>query len=171
MAYPPPEKLGTIDVNGKTQPASDWTIGPGVPLCRTNSKLPLGQYPKRMDETFIVPGFHYPFFPPATVLVEDPPTKNLVPDLVLDEKYPNFVVNGSPAPPGGGIMFDQVTPALSTNTFFGDAVSNAFDVIKDEANGLQHFNLDADRGYGWKTWNPAAGSVPANPPVLVDKEL
>jgi hypothetical protein len=168
FGFQPSWKLGTIDLNGKTQPVNDYTIGPGVPLCRTNNKLPSGTYPKSMDATLGTPDFNYSSFPPPTVLLEtaNVPAENLIPG----DLYPNHVVDESPPPSGGGMMSDPANPPLSNHTFFGDAVSNAVEVIKANALGLQDFNLDADRGYGWKTWRPTFGSFPAVPPVSVDKE-
>jgi hypothetical protein len=47
---------------------------------------------------------------------------------------------------------------------FGDAVSNALELIK-EPGKIPNYNLDADRGYGWKGWHPQPGSDPTTLPV------
>jgi len=35
---------------------------------------------------------------------------------------------------------------------------------------LPPYNLDADRGYGWKTWNPQVGTFPGSGQVNNPKE-
>jgi hypothetical protein len=50
---------------------------------------------------------------------------------------------------------------------FGGALANAVAVVQAQAQGLVSYNLDGDRGYGWKTWHPKAGTSPANPDVPV----
>jgi hypothetical protein len=64
----------------------------------------------------------------------------------------------------GGILTNGAYP--SRDQGFGDAVANAVQVLESEAKGLPNYNLDADRGYGWKTWNPKAPSKPKDPPVV-----
>jgi hypothetical protein len=54
----------------------------------------------------------------------------------------------------------------SINMFFGDALANAQQLITAHAKGLPRYNLDADRGYGWQTWDPAVGTFPGNGTVV-----
>jgi hypothetical protein len=160
LAYPPPGKLGTINLNGQTQPAVDQTPGQGVPLTRTNGfgggPADRARYPREFDATNQAPDLNFISFPQT--VEEQPATINWIPANL----YPNFVVNGAGLQ-NGGILSAPVYP--TANKFFGDAVSNALQVIAHNGVGLHNYNLDADRGYGWLGWHPAAGSTPATPPV------
>ena len=53
-------------------------------------------------------------------------------------------------------------PFPSRNQFFGDAVANAKALIASLAKGLPRYNLDADRGYGWKTWVAQVNTFPGS---------
>ena len=170
LAYPPAAKLGAVDVDGNTHPVVDKTPpGLGVPLCKSNtfgvaSAAAVGLYPQLMDTTNPAANFadlNFNAFP--LVGVEGAQTEDLIPG----NQYPNFVVNGSGLQ-NGGLMVDGVFP--TRGVVFGDAVSNAVALIGSDGKGLPNYNLDGDRGYGWKTWNPHPGTVPANPPVQPDSE-
>ena len=51
----------------------------------------------------------------------------------------------------------------------GGAVANAVSVIQTEAMTLVDYNLDGDRGYGWKCWRPKVGTEPKS--GTVDPEI
>jgi hypothetical protein len=175
LAYPPPGKLGTVDASGQTHPAVDKTPPSGMPLCRTHPTVTavLGamggaMYPLQMDATVPpppatgLPDLDFSSFPQAAA--ETPLTM----DFPNPGVYPDFVVNGAGLQ-NGGVLVDGTYP--SRNQFFGDAVSNAVAVVQNEGKDLPGYNLDADRGYGWKSWNPKAGSTPRNPPVIDVQEV
>jgi hypothetical protein len=164
LGYPPPNKLGTIDpATGKTVPAQDKTTSSFVAFCRSNALS--GEdggrpYPHTMDTSNSQSPFadlNFPSYPLTNV--EEPSTLNLIPP----GKYPVLVVNGAGLQ-NSGMLVDGTYP--SRKLLFGDAVSNALEIIKNNGQGLPNYNLDADRGYGWKTWNPKPGSMPATPPVV-----
>jgi hypothetical protein len=165
LAYPPPAKLGTIDPNGKTLPATDSTPQNGVPFCRSNALSGAGtgndtRYPHTMDTTnpqASVADLNFASYPNTPL--EAPTTRNLIPANM----YPNFVVNASGLQ-NGGVLIDGTYP--SRYQFFGDAVSNAMQVIQNSGVSLPDYNLDADRGYGWKAWTPKSGTTPDTPPVV-----
>jgi len=179
LAYPPPILLGGPDANGNVQPATDFTTMPGdsapsslpnnappssgVALTRTNpiSTDRDGGYPRRLDPQVIAPDFDFFRYPlPSVVGVEADPTQNLIPAF----KYPDYVLNGSGLA-NGGMLNAGAFP--SRYAFFGDAVSNARQLIAANGNALPDYNLDADRGYGWQGWHPAVLSNPGAPPVDV----
>jgi hypothetical protein len=169
LAYPPPYQLGTIDANGNTQPVIDKTPGGGVPLCLSNN-FDTPAYPRIMDDTILtLPDLNFACYPPT--VMETPSAQNLIPLNV----YPNFVVDGTGPGPGPGLQNGGILSDLSTlpssNQLFGDAVSNAVQVIENNGNNLQNYNLDADRGYGWKTWTPKGTWTAGDLPLLYDPEL
>jgi hypothetical protein len=157
LAYPPPHKLGTIDTNGNTRPAIDDTPAAGVPLCRSSSMSTI--YPRVRDKSnpsIKFADFNY-FSYPVVPGWELPTTEH----LIQSDLYPNFVVNGTGLGLNNSILTDGPVPSGATllvsqkvldKHVFGDAVSNAVDLIQQDGIGLQNYNLDADRGYGWRTW-------------------
>ncbi|HVT95489.1 MAG TPA: hypothetical protein VHD76_21745 [Bryobacteraceae bacterium] len=159
LAYPAPAKLGTVDVNSVTHPAVDLSPNGGVPLTRTNGggpniagfKFP---YPRQMDAGNA--GFadlNFGVFPNTPE--ETPGTLN----FPLGPSYAETVVSTSGLQ-NGGLMVDGAFP--SRNQFFGDAVSNAVQLISSHAKGMPRYNLDADRGYGWKTWIAQVNTFPGS---------
>jgi hypothetical protein len=68
----------------------------------------------------------------------------------------------------GGMLASTAFP--SDNMFFGDAVANAQQLLADQAQKLPRYNLDADRGYGWKAWNPPINTLPGNGAIPNPKE-
>jgi hypothetical protein len=167
VAYPPPAKLGTgPDIFGNTIPVTDKTVPNGVPLCRTNA---LGgdpfkpeEYPRQLDTTLQgAADLNFQSFP--AVAAEIPGTHN----LIAAGQYPNIAVTGVGLS-NGGLLANGTYP--SRYQIFGDAVSNALQVIANDGAGLPDYNLDGDRGYGWKGWHPKAGTVPANPPVMDEQD-
>jgi hypothetical protein len=168
LAYPPPARLGTgPDIFGNTIPLADKTPPNGVPLCRTNA---LGggdlfkpeEYPRQLDTTQqSAADLNFQSFP--AVAVEIPRTHN----LIAAGQYPNIAVNGVGLS-NGGLLANGTYP--SRYQIFGDAVSNALQLITNDGAGLPDYNLDGDRGYGWKGWHPKAGTVPANQPVMDEQD-
>lgn len=169
LAYPPPSKLGTIDpMTGLTVPAQDKTATSFVAWCRTNDLSGPNAsppYPRTMDTSNSqtpLADFNFASYPATRT--EEPSTQN----LIAGGNYPVMVVNAAGLQ-NGGMLADGAYP--SRNMFFGDAVSNALQIIKNNGQGIPNYNLDADRGYGWKTWNPKPGSLPATPPVEDEAEV
>jgi hypothetical protein len=175
LAYPPPVLLGGPDVNGNTQPATDLTPDPnlgqpspipdgnvapstGVPLTRSNAlSTDDSGYPRARD-TSVQKSADLDFASyPLTASLETPLARNLIPP----DKYPDLVLNGLGLT-NGGMTDDGVYPSRYES--FGDAVSNALELIK-EPGKIPNYNLDADRGYGWKGWHPQPGSDPTTLPV------
>jgi hypothetical protein len=94
---------------------------------------------------------------------EPPFTKTLI-QTGPSGPYPDFVINGTSALGlNNSILTDgpEFPRSLKVTSLdlFGDAVANAVDLIKNDGFGLQNYNLDADRGYGWKTWKYGAGWI------------
>ncbi|MES2108155.1 MAG: hypothetical protein V4577_05385 [Bacteroidota bacterium] len=182
LAYPPPVMLGAqTNIMGvdTTLPATDLTppldpdVSPvpnvtGVALCKTNSLTGDGsatfgkaRYPHQLDKTNTLGAFADLNFSvyPRQVPLEEPTADNLIAPNI----YPNKILNGFGLKNGGMLA---AGPYPTSDKFFGDAVSNADQVIGGDLAKLPNYNLDGDRGYGWHDWDPKAGSNPANPPVL-----
>ncbi|HSM79454.1 MAG TPA: hypothetical protein VLT57_17570 [Bryobacteraceae bacterium] len=159
LAYPAPAKLGTVDANSITHPAVDLTANGGVPLTKTNGGGPdiagvVFPYPHQMDTANN--GFadlDFGSFPKSAQ--ENPGTLN----FPLPPSYADTVVTASGLQNGGMIPNG---PFPSRNQFFGDAVANAKALIASLAKGLPRYNLDADRGYGWKTWVAQVNTFPGS---------
>ncbi len=136
LAYPSPRGLGT------TVPVTDDS---GVAL--TRSRTPEG-FPRRMES-----GANGTPLPPDSNFRKDPSSKPEKPTtraVFASNAYPDVIVDGTPMMNGGMLADGATFP--TTDTDFGGAVANATDLIRGEGNGLRNFNLDGDRGYGWKTW-------------------
>jgi hypothetical protein len=161
LAYPPPVKLGTVDANGNAQSALDLTPPTGVPLTQANAEsIGIWQpsaYPRSLDTSQGAADLNFNSYP--LTQVEQPDTSS----LIQFGAYANAVVDGSGLQ-NGGIVNAGAFPTL--NQFFGDAVSNAVQLITDGPGKLPNYNLDADRGDGWTGWHPQPGSMPSTPPVL-----
>lgn len=158
LAYPPSEKLGTVDANGDTHPAVDLSPDP-VPLTRSRGRDKV--FPLRMDATQSHPDLDFSRFPPL-----DGETPGTLP-LPLPPVYADVIVDGSGLQ-NGGMRAGGTFP--SAGLFFGDAVSNALDLLDTQAVGLPSFNLDGDRGYGFETWNPRVNTFPGNGDVTDPKQ-
>jgi hypothetical protein len=187
MAYPPPVLLGVVDVKGNTLPVTDLTppatqptdnvpATTGTPLCKTNA-FTLGNidasfavppsYPRWLDKTNSAASFADANFVsfPVGVTAEEEITEN----LIAAGLYPNALIQAGAGVLNGGMAGPGATWPTAGKAF-GDAVANAVQIIAAQANGLPDYNLDADRGYGWQTWDPQAGTNPVNPPVQVQTE-
>ncbi len=158
LVYPAPSKLGTVDANGVTHPAVDLSANP-MPLTKSNAGVgdvasagPI--YPHRMDTSVAtLADLHFSAFPVSTE--ETAPTLN----FPIADVYADTATDGSGLQ-NGGMLADVVFP--SANQFFGDALSNATQLLGVNGQGLPSFNLDADRGYGWKTWTATVGTFPGS---------
>jgi hypothetical protein len=194
LTYPAPVYLGVIDPDGNTLPVTDFTppqsnlvTGPnpstnvpatlGVPLCKTNvfsvqniagAAAYSTPYPHLLDTTNSgtadLDFDSYPLNP-----AEAPITNNLIPANL----YPQSLIMASSNPlANGGMLSASVWPTRAK--LFGGPVANALQLLQAQTDGklsgLQDYNLDADRGYGWQTWDPNTGSNPASPPVVPVKE-
>jgi hypothetical protein len=163
LAYPPSSKLSKTPPDGPTEPAVDGTDIPdteeGWPLTRTRS---YADYPRRMDSSNGPPDLNWWSFPESSL--EEPSTSHGVPSSV----YADEVIRGMGLEGGGMLTDNGEFPTRGAR--FGGAVANAVDLIRKLADGLVDYNLDGDRGYGWKTWRPSAGTQPQNPPVQAEPE-
>jgi hypothetical protein len=191
LAYPPPVLLGMIDPNGNTLPVTDLTQGQslpsgnvpatqGAPLCKTNGFspdtshwTPTAWYPRWLDTSNPpapaqgIADLNWLTYPAATVPPEAATTKN----LIAANAYPSSLIQTMAAVSNGGIMGAAASWPTTGANLFGDAVANAVQLIgAGGAKSLLDYNLDADRGYGWLTWDPAPGSNPFTPPVSVQQE-
>jgi hypothetical protein len=152
LIYPMNRDLGKQTLAGTT-PAADQS---GTPLLKTKA---YDNYPHRMDKTDNmtnnIPDLDYLKYPPSPI--EEQATM----DWPTPDQYPDAALDGLPLQ-NQGVRFDN--GAFPTRGVpFGSAVPNAVDLIAHEGAGLVDYNLDADRGYGWKTWtsrtDPSTGSV------------
>jgi len=185
MAYPPPVLLG-IQTPAGTLPVTDFTgiisstpptnnvpATGGVWLCKTNSLsnpspgakvYPRGVTPAPTTST-IPPDMLFFSYPNAPV--EEPSADILIPPNL----YPNSVVQGLGGLNGGMNGAPAQNATFPTgDRLFGDAVTNAVQLIQSGASGLPDYNLDADRGYGWQTWDLTVGSQPLTGIVSFTKE-
>ena len=168
LAYPAAAKLGTTDPNNVTRPAVDLSANGGVPLTKSSHEKPTAAgnvsiFPHQLDTS--VSGFadlNFGSFPVSGL--ESAGTLN----LPLPPSYPDVVVDGSGLQNGGMLVGG---PFPSSGQFFGDALSNAKKLIADQAANLPRYNLDADRGYGWKAWNPQLNTFPGSGSVSPKEEL
>lgn len=152
LIYPMNRELGKQTMAGTT-PAVDQS---GTPLIKTTDHK---TYPRQMDKTDSatnnVPDLDYLKYPPSPI--EEAATM----DWPTPAQYPDAALDGLPLQ-NQGVRFDNgAFPTRGVS--FGSAVPNAVDLITHEGAGLVDYNLDADRGYGWKTWtsltDPSKGSV------------
>jgi hypothetical protein len=167
LGYPQPDKLGTTDSNGMVHPAVDGSPNGGMPLTKSSPggdspAVAMPPYPHQLDAS--VGGFaDLNFFKFPQTPVETPITTS----LPLGPGYAEQIVDLSGLQ-NGGMLASHGFP--TDNVFFGDAVANAQQVIADHAKTLPPFNLDADRGYGWKAWDPAVSTFPGNGQVNNPKQ-
>ena len=154
LAYPMSHQLGSVGPDGNTTP-TDGITPSGQALCRTEKN---DRYPMRMDDT-VAPGPDLNWTNAPVVAIEDPVTSNRQDSL----KYPEYVVNGLGLM-NGGLNTNGTYP--TRDVVLGDALANAIQIIQADGAGLPDYNLDGDRGYGWKAWRPVPGTLPKNPPVV-----
>ena len=160
LAYPMTHELGAMNAGGRWVPAG---IIPatmeGSPLTRSRRNE---LYPLQMDATVPPPpeaGFpdlNYINFPSSPT--EDPKTI----EWAQAGNYPHFVIEGQPLLNGGILADNGAFP--TRGEFFGSVVPNALEVLTKDGQELIDYNLDGDRGYGWKTWLPKLGTKPKDPP-------
>ena len=156
LAYPAPHQLGTVGPDGKTTPTTGIAES-GRALCRAEDNDQ--RFPLRMDDSVGgLADLGWLKFPPSEV--EQPPTHDLQTPVTMGPAvfgYPDVVVAGPLE--NGGMLADAPTFPTS-GVRFGGAVANAVEVIRAGGMGLKDYNLDADRGYGWKGWIPKLGNKP-----------
>jgi hypothetical protein len=72
-------------------------------------------------------------------------------------------------PFGTGTQFTHpVDLATSGTTQLGDGINFSAWLIAHHLTNLPDFNLDGDRGYGWKTWRPTDRHIDTNDPIVND---
>jgi hypothetical protein len=155
-------ELGTVTSTG-VQPVMDAS---NTPLTRSRRD---DRYPLRMDGANGVPDLNFGKYP-GVPLEEDRTEAWRLPSGISPEQYPDLVlvIDGLGSLNGGMVTDNGTFP--SRDVAFGDAVTNAVELITTDGQNLVDYNLDGDRGYGWKTWHPKEGTNPANPPVAVEPE-
>ena len=156
VAYPLGRELGTPPSGiFPWLPALDDS---GTPLTKARKTR---AYPLRMDERAVPGGQPIPadvsFTTAPLSPVEEPGTLA----LLGADGYPDRVVDGSGLMNGGLLADDGSVPSRDRD--FGDAVANAVDLVRAGGAGLVDYNLDGDRGYGWKTWRPRPNTTLADP--------
>lgn len=150
-------ELGTVQPDGNMSPTSAVTQ---EPMCKTRRLAP--RYPFQMDATVVppngtqgLPDLNYLKFPQSDT--EQPLTF----DLPNPDTYPDSVIDAAGLL-NGGVRTDNPATFPSRNQDFGGAVANAVDLIQADGAGLANYNLDGDRGYGWKAWQPQANTFPGS---------
>ncbi len=159
LGYPSARHLGTKPgglFGNVTVPVFDSGMPPVV-LTRSG---PDDALPRRMDEREIggktvPPDTFFREYPKSAV--EEPGANT----LIKSGLYPDAIIDGVGLLNGGALTDDGTEPTRQQP--FGGAVANAAAVIAAEAGTLVNYNLDGDRGYGWKTWRPKLGTKPADP--------
>lgn len=149
LAYPTPTDLGRMYNPNNLAGASGGPLTAQL-FCKTVTEKE--NYPQQMD-TSVKPT-------PTSAGAADlnylnPPVSPLEKPLAscrMDpHQYPEYILHKSLT--NGGIL------AGTSGTFFGGAVANALQLL-DDSSKLIDFNLDGDRGYGEKTWNPQKLTYP-----------
>ncbi len=167
LACPTVVRLGGVgELSGAVGPATD---AEGRPLTRTTVPDPL--YPRQMDR-----GTESLSYPPDLGYLAYPiAADSEVPEVAIwpsigANRYASFAIDGDGMFPlqNGGVLasveFPAPTGSAGEPLFFGNSVANAVQVIRSDAQGLENFNLDADRGYGWLAWRTNPTELPAVPP-------
>jgi hypothetical protein len=150
-AYPQYDELGTppSPANPAWTPVQDQTppdSGAAVALTRSRRS---GEYPSRMDDRMS----STPPLPADLSYAETPrsppefPSTRSAFDLA---DYAERIIDGTGLLNGGLLADNGQFPTRDQD--FGDAVSNAVALLQAEGRDLPSYNLDADRGYGWKNW-------------------
>ncbi|MEO0938478.1 MAG: hypothetical protein AAFY38_10020 [Pseudomonadota bacterium] len=156
LGYPQPIRLGTAPA-GPNDPWQPVTDQDGVALTRSRE----GRYPFRMQG--LPPQGGQPALPPDGGYLRDPTDAPELPptrSLFAQGSYADNIIDGAGLANGGMMTDLGLFPTRDQD--FGGALENALDIIRNGAQGLSSYNLDGDRGYGWKTWRPKLGSAPAD---------
>ncbi|MBY6151668.1 hypothetical protein KUV47_00460 [Vannielia litorea] len=166
-------RLGGLgDIAGTPGPARD---SEGHALTRTG--IPDASYPRQMnrgpDGAPHAPDIGYRGYPvnaPA-----EGPEQAIWPSIGAN-RYASFALDGEGQWifQNGGILgpvdFPSSTGSANEPLFFGNAVDNALDLLRNGPDGLENFNLDADRGYGWLAWGTPSPELAARPPIDATNE-
>jgi hypothetical protein len=156
LGYPQPLRLGTPPAGPGDvwQPVADQS---GVALTRSREQ----RYPFRMQGLPAQNG--QPAVPPDGGYLRDPtdqPELPLTRAIFKQFNYADTVIDGAGLANGGMMTDLGLFPTRDQD--FGGALENSLDIIRAKAQGLVNYNLDGDRGYGWKTWRPQGASSPAD---------
>jgi hypothetical protein len=97
------------------------------------------------------------------------PFHGVYPEAFISQSHPYsaFIENlyACTRPYGGGLDATHVVDARTWHTAqFGNAMEFSARLIVQRLDNLPNFNLDADRGYGWKSWE--AAPIPDSPLVV-----
>lgn len=159
LAYPTPTDLGRMYNPNNLANQSGGPLTAQI-LCKT--VIEKENYPQQMDAS-VKPTPTSAGAPDLNYL--NPPVSPLEKPLswcrIDPHQYPEYILNKSLA--NGGMLSGD------TSTFFGGAVANALQLL-DDASKLIDFNLDGDRGYGEKTWNPKKQTYPNTGTVEITTE-
>lgn len=102
------------------------------------------------------------------------PFQNAFPEAFISQgyNYDPFIEHlyDCTAPYGAGTDFTHHVDRLTwEDGQFGNAIAFSARLMVQRLGDLPNFNLDGDRGYGWKTWRAQdAGHIESNNPVIVD---
>lgn len=171
LAPPAVVRLGGIgDIGGTPGPVRG---SQGRPLTRTT--IPDAGYPRGLDrgpaDGPYAPDIGYRGYPIHAQLEE--PVLPIWPSIGAN-RYPSFALDGEGQwiLQNGGIVapvsFPSSTGSASEQLYYGNSVDNAVEVLRNEAESLANFNLDADRGYGWLAWETTLPDLPSQPPFDAD---
>jgi len=163
LSYPLPLRLGTPPAGpgDNWQPAADESSVPLTVSREGRNPWRMQGLPSQGGQPALPPDGAYLTYP--TDAVEQPNTQALFAVGV----YADRVIDGMGLQNGG--MMTDLGAFPTRNEEFGDALANSVDIIRARAGGLANYNLDGDRGYGWKTWRPQGLSSPADPSMPVQE--
>ena len=187
LGFPRADQLGTVGPSGTTQHLTDRSAaayGDPTSVHLFTSSVPrVNRYPLRTNETPPPDGQfdRSPDYSGAagqeggTGPAADWPERGFFPDVALAGRGSTWALNG-----GGAIATPvpfpfrpQTAAPDSPPVFFGNSVANGVEAINQpDTATFTDFNLDADRGYGWRCWEvrrtapvPATGTVDAVAPT------
>lgn len=164
--YPLGSELGSppTDDTQPWIPATDQTTPAGVPLTR-NGRSEI--YPLRVDER-VDEQTGTPITPDLGFLRHPQAQPELPSTLAAFEVgiYADRIVDGLGLVDGGLLNDPGIFPTRGKD--FGGIVANAMEILRSRAETLPNYNLDGDRGYGWKCWRPRPGTKLNDPMQPVD---
>jgi hypothetical protein len=174
LGYPRADQLGATGPTGVTVHLKDRSTAPAYGGSRDrhlfiSERSPV--YPLRTNET-PPPDVQFDRYPgysgaaggeTGTGIAADWPEAGFFPDVALAGRGSVWgLLNGGATVQPVVFPFRRLTPtATSGPAFFGNAVANGIQAIQQpDAASFTDFNLDADRGYGWRCWEMQTGAAP-----------